>query len=221
MKPASTMRSGSLRSIASASAASNAARDANARWSTTRSGDAVALGVREPRGVGRLLITCVTAPSIAPASTASISAARFDPRPEMRTVMRASAMASAVASSSRRRSTRRVTRRPRAARRPDARRCRRCRTRVSPAASSDAIARVDVAGRDHEHHADAAVEDAMHLVVAHAAVLLAASRRSAAAASVRAIETRLHAVGQHPRHVLERQAAAGDVRHALDRDALA
>ena len=192
MKPASTMRSGSPRSIASASAASNAARDANARWSTTAVAMPCARRTRVPRrravadhlrdrAVDRAGVDGVD-------QRGQVGAAAGDQDRDARerhgvSVRAATARPAPIITPPTPMSG--FTRRPRAARRPDVRRCRRCRTPVSPAALSDAIARVDVARRDGEHHADAAIEDAMHLVVGDVAVLPAASRRSAAAASVR------------------------------------
>src|SRR6476646_12020983 len=42
-----------------------------------------------PAASGRLLMTCVTAPAMRPSRAASISAAMFEPRPDIRMVMRA------------------------------------------------------------------------------------------------------------------------------------
>ena len=67
---------------------------------------------------------------------------------------------------------------------------------------------------DNDDHADAAVEHAMHLRIGDVALLLqpVEDRRARPA---RAFEPRLHVTGQHARHVFD-EAAAGDVRHALD-----
>src|SRR5436190_24068039 len=52
-----------------------------------------AFAMPSPPASGRLLITCVTAPSMRPVVAASMTAAMFEPRPEIRIVMRASATA--------------------------------------------------------------------------------------------------------------------------------
>ncbi len=88
----------------------------------------------------------------------------------------------------------------------------------SPAAFSASIGRSRIARRNDDHHADAAVEDAMHLVVGDVALRLqpVEDRRPRPACACKA---RLYVIGQHPRHV-EHEPAAGDVRHALDAHAL-
>src|SRR5690349_18556320 len=148
-----------------------------------------------PAASGRLLMTCVTAPSIVPALAASISAAMFEPRPEIRIVMRASAIGGRANSRDwgRRRVRDDVRARPialarrRRAPTPNAEFCsdpgnssddrvrRAGRTRGDLANVVSRLARFAeegkrlgyVARRDCEHQAEAAVEDAMHLVVGH------------------------------------------------------
>ncbi len=63
MKPASTTRSGSPRRSTRASAASKARASAKRLWSTTVVAMPCWRAMLEAAGVGRLLITCVTAPA--------------------------------------------------------------------------------------------------------------------------------------------------------------
>src|SRR6476660_1604123 len=127
-----------------------------------------ALAYSNPPASGRLLITCVTAPSMRPFAAASITAAMFEPRPEIRIVMRASAMCGAGLAA--------------AAKRPSAddRVWRAVGPRNDFADVERRLARAlqrgdgrrDVAGADRQHHADTAVEDTMHLVVRDVALRL-------------------------------------------------
>ena len=70
--------------------------------------------------------------------------------------------------------------------------------------------------RAHDDQADAHVERAQHVVVRHVARCAAATGRSAARSTRRASMTALVPVGQDARQVVG-DAAAGDVRHPLDR----
>ena len=74
--------------------------------------------------------------------------------------------------------------------------------------------RIGVVGDHHQHHADAAVEGAQHLLGPQPAGLVQPEehRRRAPAARV---DPRHHAVRQHARQVVD-QAAAGDVGQRLD-----
>src|SRR5689334_2486671 len=197
MKPASTTTSGALASIAFASAASTSAVDAHARRSTTVVPMPLRRACARPAGGGRLLMTCVTAPSIVPALAASISAAMFEPRPEISIVMRASAIGVRANSLDwGRRRVRDDVQRPialarrRRAPTPKAEFCsdpgsssddrvrRAGRTRGDLANVVSHLARFpeegerlgNVAPRYCEHKAEAAVENAMHLVVGHVAL---------------------------------------------------
>ena len=152
-------------------------------------------------------------------AAASISAARFEPRPEIRIVMRASATAKgALGLGCSRDATRQRTT---ACGAPSARATiAPMRYACSPARCSASIARSASLACDDEHHADAAVEDAMHLVVGDVARARCSQSKIGGRGHVDAVEPRLHAVRQHARHVLD-EAAAGDVRHALDAQRLA
>jgi hypothetical protein len=73
-----------------------------------------------------------------------------------------------------------------------------------------------VLGGDHDGHADAAIEHAMHFIVGHVAVpLQPVEDRQAIPRGTR--QARLHSRRQHARHVFE-EAAAGDVRHPFHRN---
>ena len=92
------------------------------------------------------------------------------------------------------------------------------RKTVSPLSIKAAAARLGIGSADDRDHADAAIEDAQHLVVRDVALLLEPleERRKRPAPT---IDARSEVVLQHARHVPD-EAAAGDVREALDRDAL-
>src|SRR6476619_2296531 len=125
------------------------------------------LAQSSPAASDRLLMTCVTSPAMRPSRAASISAAMFEPRPEIRMVMRASDTFIA------RRERRASTLHDHGGRGavgagndlPD----------VERALARD-VQRVDrpadLVRGEGEHHADAAIEDAMHLVVGDGAVTL-------------------------------------------------
>src|SRR6185312_5754905 len=203
MKPASTTRSGACRSISAASVASNASRVANAAWSTTAVATPRSAASARPRASPRLLITATMVPASAPCDSASASAVKFEPRPEISTTMRAIAMT-------------------RGGRLRDDGRGGAGRAHHDAPDRRGALAmrrerrerRVGVALGDDDRHADAAVEHAVHLGSGYVALALqpVEDRRLLPA---RLLQARGDAVGQHPRHVLD-QAAAGDVRHALD-----
>ena len=72
--------------------------------------------------------------------------------------------------------------------------------------------------RDHHDHADSAVEHAEHLLVGHATLALQPVEQRRPWPGV-AVELSRQAVGQYARHIFQ-QAAAGDVRQALDLDLL-
>src|SRR5262245_56798413 len=78
--------------------------------------------------------------------------------------------------------------------------------------------RVDVAGADDDHHADAAVEHAVEFRVGDIALVLepAEQRRQRPCS---ALDARGEAFREHARHILD-EAATGDVGEALDRDGL-
>src|SRR5690348_7772763 len=83
MKPASAIRSGECRSIASASAVSKASREGNSRSSTTRVGMPACTANSRPAAPARLLITA----AIFAGSPARTIASMLLPRPEMRTTI--------------------------------------------------------------------------------------------------------------------------------------
>ena len=221
MKPASTTRSGSPASIAAASAASKRIALGESRGDRPRVAmPARAAMLEPPRASARLRDARVTH---RPPQRAGV-ALRGEQRREIRAAARdEDGDAGSIASW--RCGTRDagvgprpgVTRRRSPARlRRLARRSRRCGTRARRLPSSSRSPASACSGGDHDDHADAAVEHAMHLGVGDVAVRAAASRRSAVAASASASMRACNPGGQHPRDVLE-QAAAGDVRHALDR----
>src|SRR5512141_894668 len=112
-----------------------------------------------PAASGRLLITCVIAPAMRPSIAASINAAMFEPRPEITMVIRAS-------------DTFIARRERRASPLHDDRRRGAVGARDDFPNVAGAFARgvqcidrrLNVVCRNGEHDADAAIEDAMHLV---------------------------------------------------------
>ena len=228
MKPASTTRSGASASMAAASARRRR-RDRQRPDGRRRRRDAGLAAISSPAASGRLLITMRDRCGDRARSTAAISAAMLEPRPEIRMTRRftfrhvdAQRDARSGSAGSRpppglrcvtARSASRLTRRRCRAHRPlAARRCR-SRTRSRPTAESARSPRRHIAAH-HQHHADAAIEHAMHLGGRRHCPPAAASRRSAAAASD-ARRCAPQALGQHPVRVFD-EAAAGDVRHALE-----
>ena len=90
------------------------------------------------------------------------------------------------------------------------------RAPVSPAAASAAISPSASAGGDGENQADAHVERAQHVFAAAPHPRAGATERAAARPTIPIRTTASVPVGQHARQVVG-DAAAGDVRHALDR----
>src|SRR5271167_602291 len=155
MNPASTTRSGEKASTAAAKADSKP-RESWAwkcRWSTTLTGTPRAEARESPAASERLLMTLTTWPAIVPARSASTIAAMFDPRPEMRITSRfivRSLSGPGSCDDGRRRT------RPTAFDTADRERGFTLRTQARDN-------RLGVAGRNHQDHADAAVEYPVHL----------------------------------------------------------
>src|SRR5438094_1532483 len=162
-----------------------------------------------PPASARLLTTCVTAPAIWPLRACAISAARFEPRPEIRTVMRESAInkgrRNAGACSSNDDGVW-------AARRAFDNRADHLRTFAGVVEKGDRA--LGVARRDHDHHADAAIEYAMHFGVRDVAFALQPIEDRRPRPSL-TLEPRLKLGRQNARHVFD-ETAAGDMRHAFD-----
>src|SRR5215471_11368890 len=117
MKPASSTRSGACVSMAVASAASNASRDACARWSTTAVAMPWARANCRPAASARLASTAATRAGQCSCAQARTMASMLEPRPEIRMTMRWLAMearqcTSAKMSACPRHATRHATPRP-------------------------------------------------------------------------------------------------------------
>ena len=92
------------------------------------------------------------------------------------------------------------------------------RNTVSPLCFRASAATIGIGSGDDGNHSDAAIEDAQHLVVRHVALLLEPLKHGRKRPA-RTIDARGELVLQHARHVPD-ETSAGDVREALDRDAL-
>src|SRR4030095_2154875 len=114
-----------------------------------------------PGASARLLMTADTAPPSMPCRSASISAARFEPRPEIRTVRRGIAVTGCLDSVDNR------SGHPGCATndRSDAVDCLACRGELRQRA-------LRVVRCDHENHPDPAIEDAVHLGIGDVACAL-------------------------------------------------
>src|SRR5437773_5221071 len=167
-----------------------------------------ALASARPRASARLLMTCVTAPAMWPPRACAISAARFEPRPEIRTVMRESAIEKAPQCGARLSNDNGV----RCARRALDNRADHLRTFPGGVENGDCM--LGVARRNDDDHPDAAIENTMHFGVGDVAFALQPIEDRRACPSF-TLEPRLKLGGEDARHVFD-EAAAGDVSPSFD-----
>src|SRR5437868_14446715 len=153
--------------------------------------------IESPAASGRLLITCVIAPSMPPSRACAISAPRFEPRREIRTVMRESAIEKdpreALAESSNDNGAR-------GARRALDHRADDLRAFAGGFEQRDRA--LGIVRRNHCDHSDSAIEYAMHLRAANAAFALqpVENRRPRPALP---LDARLQRLGQNSRNVFD------------------